>query len=289
MRERTGAGTRLALVGLGVCALLAIVALASRGGLGGGSIGGPSPSGSLLDYAFSIFLVAYVLAIPFVIYALWFQRRTKAQTERKKGAWLANVFTFLAFLVIALALERLRHSHGFGGRHLTTPPTIGSSTAGTTTGRQGAEPAFQWLVAAVTAALVLAGAVAWYWARRRRGGLREPLPVGEELALALDDALDEVRAETDPRRAVIKAYARMEQILGAYGLPRASAEAPLEYLARTLGLLHASAGSVARLTDLFERAKFSRHEIGPELREEAILALTAVRDELRSPVEAAAA
>jgi hypothetical protein len=38
---------------------------------------------------------------------------------------------------------------------------------------------------------------------------------------------------------------------------------------------------VTRLTDLFERAKFSQHEIGLELREQAIDALAAVRDELR--------
>jgi hypothetical protein len=38
---------------------------------------------------------------------------------------------------------------------------------------------------------------------------------------------------------------------------------------------------VARLTALFERAKFSHHEIGSELKEEAIEALVAVRDELR--------
>lgn len=287
MRQRTGAGTRLLLVGTSVLALLAVVGLASRGGLGDTDVGGPAPSGSLVDYAFTIFLVGYVLAIPFLIYAVWFQRRQKTRGGQAKSHWIGNLLTFLAFLVIALAIAQL-HRTRLDGQHLRTPPSIGSSTGATTTAAgQGAEPSFQWPVVVVTALLVLAGAAAWYAARRRRSPLRGPLPVGEELARALDYALDDVRAESDPRRAVIKAYARLEAILAAHGLPRHPAEAPYEYLPRTLGQLEASGESVARLTDLFERAKFSLHEIDPQMREDAIEALTAVRDELRGAVPAA--
>jgi hypothetical protein len=52
--------------------------------------------------------------------------------------------------------------------------------------------------------------------------------------------------------------------------------------------LDASAGSVRRLTVLFEWAKFSHHDPEPAMRDEAVAALFAVRDELRNPVEAAA-
>jgi len=85
---------------------------------------------------------------------------------------------------------------------------------------------------------------------------------------------------------VIKAYARVEAILAAYGLPRDPAETPYEFLARSLTRLDASRSAVSRLTDLFERAKFSLHEIDPAMREDAIDALTAVRDELRGAVPA---
>ena len=54
------------------------------------------------------------------------------------------------------------------------------------------------------------------------------------LADVLDETLDDLRAEADPRRAVIAAYARMERALAAYGLPRSPAEAPDEYLQRIL-------------------------------------------------------
>ena len=50
-------------------------------------------------------------------------------------------------------------------------------------------------------------------------------------------------------------------------------------------LLRASAASVTRLTDLFEWAKFSRHDVDHGMKDEAIAALVAVRDELRAVAE----
>ena len=71
-------------------------------------------------------------------------------------------------------------------------------------------------------ALVAIAVVAWYLSYRARRRRLEPmsdalLPV---LADVLDETIDDLRAEADPRRAVIAAYARMERALAAYGLPR---------------------------------------------------------------------
>ena len=68
------------------------------------------------------------------------------------------------------------------------------------------------------------------------GGALGPLEESLLPALAdvLDETLDDLRAERDPRRAVIAAYARMERALAAYGFPRDAAEAPDEYLERIL-------------------------------------------------------
>jgi hypothetical protein len=99
----------------------------------------------------------------------------------------------------------------------------------------------------------------------------------------LDESRDDLRSERDPRRAVIAAYARMERTLASAGFPRSVAEAPLEYLGRILrDLLHTSADAVSKLTALFERAKFSHHEIHAGMKDEAIDALVSVRDELRA-------
>jgi hypothetical protein len=77
----------------------------------------------------------------------------------------------------------------------------------------------------------------------------------------------------------------MEHALGRAGLPRHPAEAPFEYVERALVTLDTSSASVRRLTALFESAKFSQHEPEPEMRDEAIEALMAVRDELARPVD----
>ena len=126
-----------------------------------------------------------------------------------------------------------------------------------------------------------------------RGAKRTPRPwrlrSQEAVSLALDESLDDLRSEPDLRRAIIAAYARMERALAGGGIPRRPSEAPFEYVERALGDLETSAESVRRLTDLFEWAKFSQHEPEPEMRDEAIDALVAVRDELRRPAEAAVA
>jgi hypothetical protein len=112
------------------------------------------------------------------------------------------------------------------------------------------------------------------------GGQRRAAP--EVLAAALDQSLDDLRSDPDLRRAIIAAYARMETALAAAGLPRRPAEAPFEYVERALLTLDTSAAAVRKLTDLFVWARFSQHEPEPSMRDEAVDALVAVRDELRA-------
>jgi hypothetical protein len=79
----------------------------------------------------------------------------------------------------------------------------------------------------------------------------------------------------------------MERTLAGFGFPRAAAEAPRVYLGRVLhDLLEASGEAVSRLTALFERAKFSAHEIDSGMKDEAIDALVQMRDDLRAAVPA---
>ena len=53
-------------------------------------------------------------------------------------------------------------------------------------------------------------------------------------------------------------------------------EAPTEYLARVLADAGVRTDTAVTLTGLFERAKFSPHPVGPEMRQEAIDALAAL-------------
>jgi hypothetical protein len=74
----------------------------------------------------------------------------------------------------------------------------------------------------------------------------------------------------------------MERTLAARGVPRKPFEAPLEYLVRVLDFVQASSHSVRRLTQLFERARFSPHEIDARMKEDAIEALVGLRAELEA-------
>jgi hypothetical protein len=92
----------------------------------------------------------------------------------------------------------------------------------------------------------------------------------EHLASALDESIEDIRNEEEPRRAVIAAYAKMERILATYGLPRHNFEAPLEYLSRIFQNLGAHAEALRSLTDLFELAKFSHHEVSVAMGESSL-------------------
>jgi hypothetical protein len=105
--------------------------------------------------------------------------------------------------------------------------------------------------------------------------------VAEDFAATIGDAIGDLEAEPDARRAVIAAYARMEGVLGRHGLRRKPSETPVEYLGRILGGLTSRSDAVARLTGLFEEAKFSRHDIDDPMKRDAIGALRAIRDDLQ--------
>ncbi len=151
--------------------------------------------------------------------------------------------------------------------------------------QQPYEAEFAWIPVGITVALIALAVAGFWWSERRRrrarGELRGSL-FADALAEAVDESLDDLRAEPDPRRAVIAAYARLERVLASHGLPRNPAEAPFEYLRRMLAHLSVSPAAARKLTDLFERAKFSQHAVEPEMKEQAIRALETVRDDLHA-------
>ncbi|HEY3182692.1 MAG TPA: DUF4129 domain-containing protein [Gaiellaceae bacterium] len=284
-----GRGTRLALVAMGIFALLAIVGFASRSGFGGSSDARPNPT--YVSYAYSIFLVLFVLAIPLTIYAMFLRAAEGAKRRRKSFSQVViqNVLTFAFFLMLALVVLYIRRLHPHFPNFQDSPAAKAGKGAKKAGQHHNAyEPVFEWPVLAVAIPLLVAGAVAAFvMYRRRKARLRgqvkiERDTVAADVAASISDAIDDLEAEPDSRRAVIAAYARMEGALSRHGIPRRPSETPFEYLARVLLDLRAPADAVRRLTDAFERAKFSRHEIGPPVKREAIDALVAVRDGLQA-------
>jgi hypothetical protein len=190
----------------------------------------------------------------------------------------------VALLVVIAALLVPHHLL----RRESSPPTAPSRPPATVA-RQAARPARHGSGAATWWYVLLAcGVVAFGLAVARRPGAKgAPLLASDHdsasdagVVDALDDTLDALRGEPDPRRAIIAAYACMERGLRAAGIARAPAEAPFEYLSRIVTDGRVSAAAATRLTELFEVAKFSTHELDEDSRGEAISALESIRHDV---------
>jgi hypothetical protein len=275
---------RLLPLALGVTALLVLAGIASHGRPLSGSRGS-GPTATFFDYVFTSIVLFAVVVLGVLVYSLASVRRGAAVPRR--GRWhLLNSFAMLA-LSAAVAVLILHSKFEQRLRQLGQGLKPNAQQAGGVKPKQGTHvrnARLRWDEVAVAAAL-LGGAAALVLAGRR--ARRPPKPwrfrSREAVSAALDFSLDDLRNEPDLRRAIIAAYARMERALAMAGVARRPSEAPFEYLARALRSLDTSGASVSRLTALFEWAKFSQHEPGPAMRDEAIEALAAVRDELRLP------
>ena len=264
--------------------LVGLVAVGSlRGPLGSGR-GRPSYPADLIDSLLLLLFLAIVAGAVLAVVSLWPGRNLARARRRAGGSW--NLILPMAAILL-LWLFRDLLGLGAGDRDLDPTTTIpGASTLEVPDPPpdSGVVP----LIVAGVALLAMIGiVVAQLVADRRRR--RPPRTPAERLVELLDDTLEDLEREPDPRRAVIGAWARMEAGLAAAGLPRHPSEAPFEYAARVLETAFARPGSVHRLTGLFERAKFSHHAIGQADRDQAIAALRAVRQELAEAVEQAEA
>ncbi|HLF68358.1 MAG TPA: DUF4129 domain-containing protein [Gaiellaceae bacterium] len=284
-----GNAARVAASALAVLALVGLVAIAATGSTPAGSNERRAPADAFLDTLLSLGLVLLVPAAAVFVYGL-LQRKAIAREVASRRYPRTSLTTLLAFMAAITAIAYFRISTmGFGSPQevderpapgLPLPPDTSAPGTGTV---RVYEPEFAWLpVLALVLLAAIAGGAFSLSNRRRRGVHDEDELVRRAFADALDETLDDLRAEPDPRRAVIAAYARFERVLGAHGLPRRASEAPEEYLVRILRRLEVGERSVRRLTDLFEEAKFSQHDVDLAMKEEAIDALARVRDELRA-------
>jgi hypothetical protein len=269
--------------------LLALVVVAAGGYRLGGS-GSAQASPRALDTMLTIVIAVYAIAaVALVVGAIWAggEVRRNPKLRQSRRSRLPTVLTALLLFPLVLALAG--HFHWRLQLSRIHPPptalkTVQTTPQGATTKPKPATthaPHFEVLPFVAVLAAAGAGFGALFLAeRRRKRRLSSEPAVREQLAEALDETLDDLRRERDPRRAVIAAYARMERVLGAHGIPRRRFEAPNEYLARVLADLTRRSRAAERLTELFERARFSTHEIPPELKEDAIAAVEALQAEL---------
>jgi hypothetical protein len=227
-------------------------------------------------------IVAFAVSLGVTLYAMASARVSRRETmrdrlHRRTTAATASLVLLLGLLVV-LKRKPLEGQNigpidaGFGGR---AEEVVG--------GAGEARPGIQWtLVLAFLVVFAVAAIVTWLVYRRRRtlahdDGGTPVNPVGQAAALSLAA----VESESDPRRAVVLAYTRMEWSLSTSGIPRMAWETPFEYLERVFALLGAPSSPVSTLTALYERAKFGHHPVTIEMRDAAVAALVEISADLR--------
>ncbi|MGE2736233.1 DUF4129 domain-containing protein [Mycolicibacterium vaccae] len=296
-----------------VLAALLLSALALRGYLPAEQAGAPaarepersesSPTAVLALFAVALAIMAFsALARP--------RRRRSATTgesPRRDGGpdgrppWRVLLYVaagLLAWLALILLLQRWDVAVPEGDAASgDAPPSAGGADSGVDPAAQsppetgGADHLFGYVLAA-TIAMVALSLVAGVRARRPR--LTAPPPFdaagppparsrGPDLARATELGLAEIGDRSrDPREAIIACYAAMESELekSPNTSPQAS-DTPSEVLARAVQRRVLRAGSADELVDLFEEARFSRHVMTEQHRDDALHALRAVQQELQ--------
>jgi hypothetical protein len=275
-----GSAVRVLVAALVVLGLLGLVTIAATGSTSAGSDESRRAPYFLFDTAVGLALVAILAVVALLVYA--FAHKTPTHFERTRGD-LAAIVAILSFAVLIGTSDvptwlQSRLSAAEEQREVGAPgenPTYDTGPPD--------RPAFSWLPLAVIVSLVGIVITARVLAERRRRAARlRRDEVHEDVVEVLEEALGDIRAEKDPRRAVIAAYAQLERVLAAHGLARVASETQEEYLTRILDQLDVDVRSIRRLTDLFAVAKFSQHLVDAEMREEAIETFEHLRDELRA-------
>jgi len=279
--------TRRAAIAALVVPALVLVAIAARSYQPFGSEPGAerAPSTTFVD---SMFTLVLVLGALLVLIAIYVRIRVPGRSRDRGSSTYSGLLTFLFIFGFVLLggralLQYDRRPAGEGGSDRPFPAQQ-VEPGGRPVPEEELAPGLHviWpLAIGIAVAILAAIAIVVILERRRdRSDARTPEQL-QELRAALDEAIEDLRRDPDPRRAVVAAYARMEQALSVYGLPRRPAEAPYEYLRRVGRELEAEE-PVAALTELFEVAKFSEHSVDETMRGRAIDALTAVRVEVRA-------
>jgi Domain of unknown function (DUF4129) len=281
--------------------LLGLVVVAA-GGYRLGDSGSDEASPYAIDTMVTVILAVYAIgALALIGVTIWagveMRRSPLPAPVRRRRTFPALALTLSLFAVLLLMSERFHWRFDLSRLRrppaaTTTAPTTPSGVGNTpqASNRRPHEPRFQIVPFLVVLGAAGAAFAALYAAeKRRKQRLPREAPIADELAEALDETLEDLREESDPRRAVIAAYARMERVLAGHGIPRSRFEAPHEYLARVLSDLTHGGRGAERLTALFERARFSTHAIEPAMKDEAIAAVEQLQAELAAADAARAA
>jgi flagellar basal body-associated protein FliL len=201
--------------------------------------------------------------------------------HRRKPVWHQIVVVLIVFWSAAFIASKLRDANDG-----STRPGVSreeDAPGGTSENNDVSRSRALGLMLTVGLAIVVvAGGAGVFLMSRPEGTSVAPDEMADQISDALDVSAVALRDSSDPRAAVIACYGRLERILRACGVPIKTSDTPHEILGAALDSLEVSAAAAARLTALFESARYSHHETDEEMREEALAALKDVAAELEA-------
>jgi Domain of unknown function (DUF4129) len=108
-----------------------------------------------------------------------------------------------------------------------------------------------------------------------------PTETARKVREALDEGLAELDdADSDPRRAVIACWVRLEEAAAAAGIVRAVGDTSTELVQRLLAGSQVSLEVLEPFAAVYREARFATHSVDIGMRDQARAALTQLRDEL---------
>lgn len=196
-------------------------------------------------------------------------------------AWLRRLTLFLSLVNMAVLAYLWRRAVLEGGLFSGAGGLVGGPALPEME-VPSAPAIFSWIIGGlgVAAGLGALGLALWSALGDRLAGEGEAVapavPTGP-LEAAVDESLEELRAEGDPRRAIVRCYARFERAAADAGLERRPWLTPAEFMREVVARLALPRAPVPTLTGLFELARFSHHALGPPERDRAVEALHEIR------------
>ena len=279
---------RTAALAGSLVALLVVVSVAARSGdhgraMPGGSLASAAGHHAAVWVLLVIGPIAGVLGLGVFLYSQVVRRRDPALAVMRRKARRR----LLVFVAIAIALEiyYLRTGHNpLSFLHIRNPLANVSPPPPAKGHPHAAAPGngfatVDWAIAGVTWLLIVAAVIVVYRRMRHTEELEDGAAALELEDDVPDTRLARLRAEKDPRRAVIGAYALMDGLMADRALGRRRSEAPVEYLGRMTLAGYGRITALGRLTRLYARARFSTHPVDTGMQAEAVDAVEAIAAE----------
>jgi hypothetical protein len=271
---------RFGIPAIVVTIALAVVGLAARQGAGRSAGDGPTvvvlPT---LPRAFNYLMITAVV-LGLVVMGFVLTQRNTSSARRKRAArarvpWWAQAIAVVVILGLAVLL-----SEAIGGlldleALLDFRNTVGEAVTGAV--EYESSPFMGGILTAFMGVFLVGSVVWWYLMVRATLETPDGTPPPDAFVAAAVKDLDTIE---DPRAAILACYAHLQQMVVTSGVATRRSDTPLQLLERVLDSRNVNPESITTLTQLFERARFSSHEVDESMRDRARTALDDVRSQL---------